>query len=139
MSRVQVDAMADDDLTASANTVTRVESVANLTMDVKDPQGPVPVGEEVTYEVRVRNRGTKEAMGVEVFAYFSRGIEPTGAERAPNRLGPGQVTFEPIPLLGPAPRAILKVRARAEVAGNHIFRAEAGSPAARDSTHQRGH
>ena len=63
MSRVQVDATADDDLTASANTVTRVESVANLTMDVKDPQGPVPVGEEVTYEVRVRNRGTKEADG----------------------------------------------------------------------------
>lgn len=125
MSRLQVDATADDDLTASANTVTRVESVANLTMDVKDPQGPVPIGDEVTYEVRVRNRGTKEAVGVEVFAYFSRGIEPTNAEGAPNRLGPGQVTFEPIPLLAPGAEAILKVRARAQIAGNHIFRAEA--------------
>ena len=93
MSRVQVDATADDDLTASANTVTRVESVANLTMDVKDPQGPVPVGDEVTYEVHVRNRGTKEAVGVEVFAYFSCGIEPTGADGAPNRVI-GQATFE---------------------------------------------
>ncbi len=108
-------------------------------MDVADPQGPVPVGEEVTYEVRVRNRGTKEAVGVEVFAYFSRGIEPTGAEGAPNRLGPGQVTFEPIPLLTPGAEAILKVRARAEVAGNHIFRAEAHCRPLGRTADQRGH
>ena len=74
-------------------------------MDVKDPQGPVAVGDEATYEVRVRNRGTKEAEGVEVFAYFSRGIEPTGAEGGPNRLGPGQVDVPAHPLAGPRRRS----------------------------------
>ncbi|MBU4273648.1 MAG: hypothetical protein KKE86_13815 [Planctomycetes bacterium] len=124
LSRMRLNANADDDLTARAETVVRVEAVADLTMDVKDPTGPVPVGEEVIYEVRVRNRGTKEARGVEVFAYFSRGIEPIAAEGAANRLGPGRVVFQPIESLAPDAEVVLKVRARAETAGNHVFRAE---------------
>jgi hypothetical protein len=93
-------------------------------MDIKNSEGPIPVGEEATYEVRVHNRGTKAAEGVEVFAYFSNGIEPTKAEGAPNRLGPGEVVFHPITSLAPGAETILKVRARAEVGGNHVFRAE---------------
>jgi hypothetical protein len=85
----------------------------------------VAVGEEAMYEVHVHNRGTKEAEGVQVFIYFSRGIEPTAAEGAPNRLGPGQVLFQPITSLAAGAEVVLKVRARADVAGNHIFRAEA--------------
>jgi uncharacterized repeat protein (TIGR01451 family) len=125
VGRVQVSAAAEDDLTASADTMTRVDAVANLIMDVKDPEGPVAVGDEVTYEVRVRNRGTKAASDVEVLAYFSRGIEPTGTEGGQSRLGPGQVAFQPIPLLAPGAEVVYKVRAKAEGPGNHIFRAEA--------------
>ena len=77
---VRRSAAADDDVVATAETSVRVETVATLTMDVKDPGGPVPVGEEAVYEVHVRNRGTREAQSVEVFAYFSRGIEPIAAE-----------------------------------------------------------
>ena len=104
---------------------TRVESVANLVMDVKDPAGPVALGEDAVYELRIRNRGTKEAENVEVFAYFSRGVEPVAAEGAPNRIMPGQVIFQPIPSIAPGAETVMKVRARAEVAGNHVFRAEA--------------
>ncbi len=125
VSRFQVSAAADDELTASSAAVTRVEAVANLLMEVKDPEGPVAVGDEAVYEVRIRNRGTKSADGVEVFAYFSRGIEPTEAEGSPNRLGAGQVTFQPIASLAPGAEMVFKVRAKAETSGNHIFRAEA--------------
>ena len=111
----------------SAATVTQVETVANLVMDVKSPDGPVAVGEEATYEVRVRNRGTKDAETIEVFAYLSNGIEPTAAEGSPSRLGPGQVVFQPIKSLAPGAEAVLKVRVRAEVGGNHIFRVETHS------------
>jgi uncharacterized repeat protein (TIGR01451 family) len=125
MSRVRLNVTADDDLATSAETIVQVEAVANLTMTVKDPAGPVPVGDEAVYEVRVRNRGTKEAQGVEVFGYFSRGIEPTSAEGVPNRLGAGQVVFQPIASIAPGEEVVLKIRARAEVPGNHVFRAEA--------------
>ncbi|MBN1395819.1 MAG: hypothetical protein JW959_12425 [Pirellulales bacterium] len=124
VSRVRLEAEAEDDLTTSAQTTVEVQAVANLTMDVKDPTGPVPVGEEAVYEVRVRNRGTKDANRVEVFAYFSNGIEPIAADGVPNRIGRGQVVFDPIDSLAPGAEVVLKVRARADAAGNHIFRAE---------------
>ena len=38
---------------------------------------------------------------------------------------PGQVVFQPIASLAPGAEAVLKVHAKAEVAGNHVFRAEA--------------
>ena len=124
VSRVEVAASAEDDLIASAFALTQVESAANLALEVKDPGGPVPVGEEAVYEIHVRNRGTKDAEGVEVIGYFSRGIEPIGAEGGANRIGPGQVVFMPIPTLAPGAETVLKIRARAETPGNHIFRAE---------------
>lgn len=124
-NRIRLVAAADAELAASAEAVVEVQGVADLTMNVKDPSGPVPVGEDTVYEVLIRNRGTKEARGVEVFGYFSRGIEPTETEGAPGRLGPGQVVFQPIASLGPGEEMVLKIHARAQVAGNHVFRAEA--------------
>jgi len=122
--RPRLTVTADDDLSTATDLTVRVEAVADLTMSVVDPPGPVPVGEEATYEIRVRNRGAKEAQAVEVFAYFSRGIEPTAAEGAAHRLAPGQVVFQPLSSLAPGAEIVLKVRAKAEAAGQHIFRAE---------------
>jgi uncharacterized repeat protein (TIGR01451 family) len=125
LGKARVYVVADDDLMTSAETIVQIDSVANLVMEVKDPTGPVPVGEDAIYELRIRNRGTREAENVEVFGYFSRGIEPVSADGAPNRLAPGQVTFQPLPTLAPGTEAVLRIRARAEAAGNHVFRAEA--------------
>jgi uncharacterized repeat protein (TIGR01451 family) len=124
ISRLEVAASAEDDLSASAIAVTQVESVANLALDVKDPGVPVPVSEEAVYEIRVRNRGTKDAEGVEVIGYFSRGIEPISAEGGANRIAQGQVVFTPIRTIAPGTEVTLKIRARAEAPGNHVFRAE---------------
>jgi uncharacterized repeat protein (TIGR01451 family) len=123
-SRLEAAATGEGDLTASAATTTRVEARADLALDVKDPPGPVPVGKETTYELRVRNRGTNAAQAVKVVAYFSYGIEPISAEGAPNRVEPGQVVFNPISELPAGGEVVLKARARAQTAGNHIFRAE---------------
>jgi uncharacterized repeat protein (TIGR01451 family) len=124
VNRMEVSAAAEEDLNASAVAVTQVESVANLVLDVKDPGGPVAVGEEAVYEIRVRNRGTKDAEGVEVIGYFSRGIEPISAEGGAARIAPGEVVFSPIPSLAAGAEVVLKITARAEAPGNHIFRAE---------------
>lgn len=123
-SRLEVSASADGDLTASAEASTDVEAVADLRLEVSDPAGPVPVGADALYEVEIRNRGSKSADEVEVAAYFSRGIEPVSAEGAPNKIIPGQVVFEKISSLAPGQSLRLKIRAKAEVAGNHVFRAE---------------
>lgn len=123
-NRLEAVSTADDELTASAEAVTQVEAMADLRLEVKDPERPVPLGEEAIYELRIRNRGTKTAENVEVMAYFSAGIEPTNAEGQPSRVSPGQVVFEPIAAIAPAAEVVLRVRARADAIGNHVFRAE---------------
>ena len=124
VNRLEFTSAAADDLVAMAESITQVEAMADLRLEVKDPEGPVPVGSDASYELCVRNRGTKAAQNVEVVAYFSNGVEPVGADGQTHRIGPGQVVFDPIPAIPPATERILKLKAKAEVAGNHVFRAE---------------
>ncbi|HYW79449.1 MAG TPA: hypothetical protein VE890_07710, partial [Thermoguttaceae bacterium] len=123
-SRIEVAGNGDDELTATASTMTRVQAIADLVLEVKDPTGPIPVGKEVRYEFRIRNRGTTSAHDVEVVGYFSRGIEPTRVDGAQARLSPGQVVFATIPSVAAGAELPLTVFARAETGGNHICRVE---------------
>ncbi len=123
-NRLEFTSAADDDLVAEAEAITRAEAMADLRLEVKDPEGPVPVGSDTIYELCIRNRGTKAAENVEVLAYFSSGVEPVSADGQTHRLSPGQVVFDPIPAIPPAGEFVLKVKAKAETAGNHVFRVE---------------
>ncbi len=121
---LQLVCSATDGLNARAEASVRVEAIADLALQTTDPAGPVPVGSEAVYEVKVVNRGSKQAEGVEVTGYFSDGIEPIQAEGGKHRLAPGQVVFEPLKTLGPGQSHVFKIKARAATAGNLIFRAE---------------
>jgi hypothetical protein len=59
-----------------------------------------------------------------VLTYFSNGVEPVSAEGHTHHISPGQVAFDLIPAIPPAGEYTLKVKAKAELAGNHVFRAE---------------
>lgn len=122
--RMEIVSADSDGLNATAEAITRVEAMADLAMEVIDPSGPVPVGEDAVYELQVQNRGTKSAQGVEIVIYFSNGIEPTKVEGGAHKIGPGQVVFSPVNTLDAGQTLSLKVSARAEAPGNHIFRAE---------------
>ncbi|MGA2253570.1 MAG: hypothetical protein ABSG53_02825 [Thermoguttaceae bacterium] len=123
-NHLEITSSADGDVVAAADVITRVEAMADLRLEVKDPEGPVPVGSDATYELHVRNRGTKAAENVEVLVYFSNGVEPVSADGQTNHISPGQVVFDRIPVVPPAAELVLKVKAKAGVAGNHVFRAE---------------
>jgi uncharacterized repeat protein (TIGR01451 family) len=123
-SRIEVQTAGDDDLAATAAAATQVDSMADLALEVSDPSGPIPVGEEAVYEIRITNRGTKRASGIDAIAYFSRGVEPVAVEGGPYAVGPGQVVFDAIGDLAPGKEIILKIKARAQAEGNHMFRAE---------------
>ena len=102
----------------------RVEAMADLTLEVVDPKGPISVGEEAVYEIHIRNQGTRPAEMVSAVAYFSNGIEPVGASGVKHRITAGRVSFETIGSIAPKDVVVLKVRAVAEQPGNHMFRAE---------------
>lgn len=121
----QVVCTADTDLRDSSTMTTNVEALADLTLQVVDPQGPVAVGDDAVYELTVRNRGTKSAENVEVVAFFSEGIEPTEVEGEQHQIGEGQVVFEPVARLDAGQTLVLRIVARASAPGNHIIRAQA--------------
>src|SRR5262249_37428358 len=109
-------------------TATNVEALADLKLEVVDPQGPSAVGEEIVYEVHIRNRGTKAAENVDVAGFFSNGIEPVNAQGAGNQISPGQIVFKPIAVIGPLSEVVLRIKARADQPGNHVFRTEVSCP-----------
>jgi hypothetical protein len=121
---VQILATAAGDLSDSAAVATNVEALADLKLEVTDPPGPLAVGDEMAYEVHIRNRGTKAAEGVDVATFFSNGIEPVSAQGGSHDISAGQVVFRPIASIAPGSEAVLKVKARADQPGNHVFRVE---------------
>ena len=123
-NQVEARVLATGDLAAADAIVTRVEALADLKLIVDDPQGPKSIGEEVVYEVTVANRGTKSAKNISVVTQFSDGIEPVRAEGAEAEIVPGQVIFKTIAELAPGERIVLKIVAKADKEGNHLFRAE---------------
>jgi hypothetical protein len=139
-NRLTVQADAAEGVAASDVAVTCVEAIADLKLTVNDPQGPKPIGKDVVYELQIANRGTKAAQQVSVIAQFSEGIEPVAAEGGRAEIVPGQVLFHPVARIEAGQEVTLRVKARAETGGNHVFRAEVkcGDPetrlAAEDST-----
>jgi uncharacterized repeat protein (TIGR01451 family) len=127
-NRLQAAVVAGD-LKDLASLSTDVQSVADLTLSVVEPEGVYPIDEEVTYEVRIKNRGTSAAEGVNVVAYFSEGLEATSASGARYQLAPGRVMFATITSIAADKELVLKIKARADQPGNHVFRAEVHSAA----------
>ncbi|HEX5442829.1 MAG TPA: hypothetical protein VFW87_03325 [Pirellulales bacterium] len=123
-NRIEATALADGDLRHSNVALTEVLAVADLVLDVSDPSGAIAVGEDALYEVRIRNRGDKAAEGIDVVAFFSKGIEPVTVDGGAFALTPGTVSFDTIPTLAPGKELVFKVHAKAETSGTHRFRVE---------------
>lgn len=103
---------------------TNVVALADLKLDVADPKGPVPVGSNVVYDITVTNRGRSTASEVNIVGLFSKGIEPVSADGAEATIADGRVGFHTISSLPAGQQVKLKIRARAQSAGTHLFRAE---------------
>jgi uncharacterized repeat protein (TIGR01451 family) len=127
-NRIQVLATAAGDLNDNISTVTNVEALADLKLEVADPPGPLAVGEEMVYEVHIHNRGTKAAENVDVAGFFSNGIEPINAQGGPSEIAPGQIVFRPITAVAAGSEVVLRIKARASQPGNHVFRVEVNCP-----------
>ena len=123
-NRMDVRSVAAGDLTALGATVTEVESLADLKLTVNDPKGAVAVGADVVYEVRVVNRGTKEAGNIQIYGYFSEGVEPISIAGWRGQVNEGEVVLQAIPRLGAGQEMVVRLTAKAGRPGDHVFRAE---------------
>ena len=106
---------------------TTVQAIADLVLSVNDPAAPAPIGSDVTYEIVIRNRGSKEARDVRAIAQFSHGIEPLRVSGQSGEVLTGQVLFDPIDRIAPGQELRLQVIAKADRDGHHRFRTEVRS------------
>ena len=91
---------------------------------INDPQGPLPAGEPMVYEVRLINRGTNAAEGVQNASFFSEGIEPISIEGGLAEIGIGQVVFHPVARDDAGQELVYRITAKEEQGRNHTFRTE---------------
>ena len=122
--QLEVGARGKRDLAASGVCKTTVETVADLVLSVADLKGPLPTGDPVPYTIKIRNRGTKAAKGVNLVMQFSEGIEPISAKGLQHKIAPGKVVFSPIAQIDPGQEMTFEVEAEAYKGGTHIFRAQ---------------
>jgi uncharacterized repeat protein (TIGR01451 family) len=125
LNQMRVAAETSDGELADATTAeTNVVALADLKLEVSDPSGPVAVGSEVIYEIRVLNRGASAARDINVVALFSAGVEPDHVEGSLYSVSDGRVSFRTIDELPVGRQVVLRIRAHAIEAGTHVFRAE---------------
>jgi uncharacterized repeat protein (TIGR01451 family) len=115
---------AAGDLSDVQSVPVNVEALADLKLQVTDPEGVLPVGQTATYEIHVQNRGQTAARGVNVVAMFSEGIEPEHVEGGQHEIRDGRVAFRTIDALPAGAEVVLRIHAKASQPGTHVFRAE---------------
>ena len=102
-----------------------VEGIAALEFGVTDMQDPVEIDGQTTYEIRVRNQGSKTASNVQVTALVPDGMRPLNGDGATRgALAGQQVTFEPLAELRPQADATFRVQVQATQPGDKRFRAQ---------------
>jgi uncharacterized repeat protein (TIGR01451 family) len=117
-------ATAAGDLTDSKMAETNVIALADLKLEVIDPSGPVAVGEDALYEIRVQNHGAGIAREINIVGLFSAGVEPIHVDGAQYSVSDGRVSVRAIEELPAGRDVVLRIRAQATQPGNHVFRAE---------------
>lgn len=110
--------------TTGAQFDTEVEAAADLKLVVNDPAGPLLVGAETTYELRLMNRGTNSAQNVRIVMQFGEGVEPIAVEGGEAKIVPGQVIFNTLDNLDAGEQVVVKVKAQSDRAGAMPYRVE---------------
>ena len=96
-----------------------IDGLSAITFEIVGDANLVEVGKDVTYEVRVANRGTKAAENVKVRVALAEGMSFVRAEGGRFQTNAGIVQFEPIPLLAAKSESVYRLAARSQVDGDH--------------------
>lgn len=109
---------------ATAAVATRIEGAASLVMEVKDGEDPIEVGNPLTYEIRVRNDGSKSASKVAVSCELPPDVELIKVDGPTDHLiESGMLIFKPAAELPARETLTFKVTVKGSIAGTMKLRA----------------
>ncbi|MFM9961246.1 MAG: hypothetical protein ACKV2Q_08465 [Planctomycetaceae bacterium] len=115
---------AEHGVTAKAESLTKVEGSASLTLEIHDLDDPIEVGHETAYEVRISNTGSKAAQNVGLTFELPTGIELIKVQSATQHLAKnGLILFNDLPELAPGKTALFRIHVKGTAEGNQRVRA----------------
>jgi uncharacterized repeat protein (TIGR01451 family) len=118
--KLRVEGRSANGLTAEFEQLVSVDAIAELPFSVADLADPIEVGSETTYEIRLANRGAKDATNVVIAVDFPPDVKPLSGEGAARATVAGQrLEFAAIPRMSPGEELILKVHAQGLRPGDH--------------------
>lgn len=108
---------------ARASCRMEVKGIAAILLEVIDVHDPIEIGADETYEIEVLNQGSTEGTNIRVVAELPpemRFVSASGPTR--ERVSGRTIEFDPIPSLAPKAKAVYRVIARGEQAGDVRFK-----------------
>jgi uncharacterized repeat protein (TIGR01451 family) len=119
-------AQATEMAAARATHAVHLEATPTLTLELhRDPDGPIDLGAEATYRMRVCNPGEVPGQNLALVVSLPEGLGAVGGDGPSSaRIQGRQIVFEPLAQLGPRQEALYRVRVRGTSPGQGRFRAQ---------------
>ncbi len=120
---INIEARADLGAVAKSDRSITVDAFAELDFQITNPGGPIEIGSETAYEIKVQNTGTKNDTNVRMQLQLPPALELISADGDAETDGRGLVVFRPRPQLAAGGEATYRVRVRGVAPGTHLVKA----------------
>ncbi len=125
---VRVEGSAQLGLSDTYEHAVKVDSLSELVFTIADVADPIELTSETSYEIRIRNQGSKKDTNIQLALEFPPGLQPLEGEGPTEVAVQGQVVrFAPVAQMNPRDELVYRVRAKGLVAGDHIVRSQVSS------------
>lgn len=126
--KIRVEGKADLGLSVASEQSVQVEAASQLVFSISDLNGPIEVGTDTTYEVRVSNKGSRPATNVVVAAALPNEVKLVSGEgpsRATTR--DQQISFAPIGRINSGEEVTFRIHANGLRPGDHLVSVQLSS------------
>jgi uncharacterized repeat protein (TIGR01451 family) len=118
-------ARADRGPDARADGTFTVEGIAALALELVDLEDPIPVGADLTYEVRVVNQGTCPCTNIQIVCQVPDGLVAKEGTGPPAYKANGaEVVFEPLEKLATKADTVYRIKVKGATPGDYRFRVQ---------------
>jgi len=128
---IRLEAIADLDTRAQSESTVSIQSQAELSFSIADTADPIELGSETTYEIRVKNSGSRNDTNVQVRMVVPPGIELLESDAEVQTDGRGGLTFAPHGNLSAGGELVYRVRVKGTQPNTHVIKAIVASDQAR--------
>ena len=120
---IRLEAVGDLNLAAQHEKVVSVDTLAELTFSITDDSDPIEVGSDVTYEIRINNRGSRDDADVRLQMMLPAGLQLVRSDSEASTNDRGLIAFAPTLTLPAGQEIVHRVVVRGLQPGTHIVKA----------------